>query len=43
MPSGTIASNTPASGSYQTVDYHGVIRSASVAQAAGAILADSSY
>ncbi|KNB42925.1 hypothetical protein JH06_3300, partial [Blastocystis sp. subtype 4] len=39
MPSGTIASNTPASGSYQTVDYHGVIRSASVAQAAGAILA----
>ena len=39
MPDGTISPSTPSTGSYGSYAYHGVIRSASVAQASSSVLA----
>ena len=39
LPSGAISPTTPASGSYATSDYHGVIRPASVAESGESVLA----
>ena len=39
LPSGAVSPTTPASGSYTTSDYHGVIRPAAVAEAGEAVLA----